>query len=588
MARAISEDTWRARVAGAMRALVRAVAGGFTIAFTLLAYAGPAHAQTLRAHFAYFDYRGSDPTDLLPVGQGQYRNPILPGFYPDPSIERVGEDYYLVNSSFGYFPGLPVFHSRDLVHWEQIGNAIDRPGQLKFEGIDLSRGLYAPAITYHDGTFFIVNTCVTCGGNFVMTAARAEGPWSQPVWLREIDGDDGYDPSLFFDEDGRSWIVSNGPAPGKPRYDGHRAIWLQRFDARAMRMIGPRTAIVDSGVHPEQNPQWIEGPHLFKRFGYYYLSAAEGGTGEGHSQVIFRSRTIAGPYEAYAKNPILTQRDLPPGRVNPVTSAGHADMVETQNGEWWAVFLATRPYGDNLYNTGRETFLLPIKWVGEWPVILDRGKSIPAVLDKPRLPRKALTAPGGFCCAHQRTSFAGKELPRDWVMMRTPSTRWWTTGAGLTLEARAVQLGDQANPSYVAHRQQHRDIHVETKMRFAPSRDGDKAGLAIVQSDHFYYFFGIVRAGGRTELHVERRASPLDPKTGVIVKKAALPGGVSRPILLGLDTRADKISFRYAIRPGGAWRTFLAGADNQILSTKIAGGFVGSSVGVYAARAPTN
>ena len=202
------------------------------------------------------------------------RNPILRGFNPDPSIVRVGDDYYIATSTFEWFPGVQIHHSRDLVHWRQIGNAIDRPDMIDFGKLGLSRGLFAPAIEHHNGTFYILNTCVDCGGNFVITAKDPRGPWSKPSWLPDLEG--GIDPSLFFDEDGSAWIVNNGPPVGTPRYDGHRALWLQRFDPETLKTSGERFMLLDGGVRPETKPIWIEGPHLYKREGWYYLSDAEG------------------------------------------------------------------------------------------------------------------------------------------------------------------------------------------------------------------------------------------------------------------------------------------------------------------------
>ena len=311
------------------------------------------------ARFDWFEYRGADPIDAIATADARhYRNPILAGFYPDPSIERVGEDYYLVNSSFAYFPGIPLFHSRDLVTWTQIGNVIDRPGQFAFGAIGLSRGIFAPDITYHRGVFYLVSTCIDCGGNFVLTATDPAGPWSDPVWV-DIDG---IDPALFFDDDGSAWILNNGPPVGTPLYDGHRAIWIQRFDERALQPVGPRTLLINGGVDLAARPIWAEGPHLFRKDGWYYLITAEGGTAEQHAEVVYRSRDVTGPYRPGPGNPILTQRDLDPARPHPITSAGHADFVTTPAGDWWSVFLGARPYRDNYYNIGRETFLLPVKW----------------------------------------------------------------------------------------------------------------------------------------------------------------------------------------------------------------------------------
>ena len=245
---------------------------------------------------------------------------------------------------------------------------------VDFGRLGVSRGLFAPSISTHDGTFYILNTCVDCGGNFIITARDPAGPWSNPVWLPALEG--GIDPSLFFDEDGKAWLVNNGPPVGTPRYPGHRAIWLQQFDVQTMRSFGPRRVLVDGGVNPAANPVWIEGPHLLKVGGYYYLTCAEGGTEVRHSQVVLRSRDVTGPYIPYSGNPILTQRDLPADRRFPITSAGHAQLVETRNGDWWATFLATRPYGQDFYNTGRETFLLPVRWEDGWPRITAPGEGV--------------------------------------------------------------------------------------------------------------------------------------------------------------------------------------------------------------------
>jgi xylan 1,4-beta-xylosidase len=349
-----------------------------------LAMVAGAAAAAPQARFDWFEYRGRDaPGHEVRVAPGQYRNPILGGFYSDPSVTRVGADYYLVSSTFTYFPGIPVFRSRDLVTWTQVGNAIDRPGQLDFTGLGVSRGVFAPDISHHDGRFYILNTCVDCGGNYVITARDAAGPWSDPVWLKAVDG---IDASLFFDADGKAWVLNNGPPPGPPRYPGHRAIWIQQFDPAELKTVGPRTVLVDGGVRPAEKPIWIEGPHIYRKDGWYVLTCAEGGTAEGHSQVVLRSRRVLGPYEPFPHNPILTQRDLDAARPHPITSAGHASLVQTPAGEWWAVFLATRPYADNHYNTGRESFLLPVTWKQGWPTILAPGRPIPEAAARPRVP----------------------------------------------------------------------------------------------------------------------------------------------------------------------------------------------------------
>lgn len=533
------------------------------------------------ARFDWFSYEGADPSDhAFPAGAGEYRNPILKGFYPDPSITSVGNDHYLVTSTFSYFPGIPVFHSRDLVSWTQIGNAIDRPGQLDFGRLGMSRGVFAPSIEEHRGTFYILNTCVDCGGNFVITARNPAGPWSDPIWLPEIEG--GIDPSLFFDEDGKAWVLNNGPPEGQPLYEGHRAIWIQEFDPSARKMIGPRTMLVNGGVDISQKPIWIEGPHIIRKDGWYYLIAAEGGTAEGHSQVVLRSRSVTGPYAAYPGNPILTQRDLPRDRPFPITSAGHADLVETSNGEWWATFLAVRPYAGDFYNTGRETFLLPVSWEGGWPRITGPGDAIPYVHPRPKLPPQpapAVPTTGAFTV---REEFDAPVLPPHWLMMRNPAQSWHQLHAGsLWLRARPVGLGDMGNPSFLGRRQQHSHASASTLVHYVPAREGDEAGLAAIQNDDFWYLLAISRDASGPVLKLRRRAGAQEDPAGAILASVPLDLPPGAPLYLKIVARGAEYDFLYATQPE-RWLPMRRGEDGTILSTKAAGGFVGALFGVHA------
>lgn len=525
--------------------------------------ASPAMADPAR--FDWFRYQGQSQ-ERVTAGPAEYRNPILPGYYPDPSITRLGGDYYLVNSSFVHFPGLPIFHSRDLVTWRQIGNAIDRPAQLKFAGLGTSRGVYAPDISFHDGLFYIAGTCVDCGGNFVITARDAAGPWSDPTWLDF----DGIDPSIFWDGED-AWIVNNGPPGEPPRYDGHRAIWLQRFDWRARKMVGPRTRVVNGGTDISKEPSWIEGPHLFRRDGFHYLIAAEGGTGDNHSEVVFRARDLTGPYEPFAGNPILSQRGLDPARPHPVTSAGHAKFVETQNGEWWATFLATRPYAGDSYTIGRETFLLPITWRDGWPQVLPHGAAIPFKAPRPRLPdagAAAQTGDRGYVDA-----FDGTRLDPAWIGVRGRA-RYRLDGGALVLGGGAA-LGDlRGTPGFVGRRQQQHVATISTQLRYTPARDGDRAGLAAVQSDRSFLIFALTRIGGRTHVALFTR-DKADADTLV----ASAPLDARGPVTLTIRADAGRWAFDYAA--GGHVRTLHAGLDADLLSTARAGGFVGTVIGPY-------
>jgi len=544
--------------------------------FTFLAAAGFSAAisnAATPARFDWVEYRGIEPGPAPRAGE--YRNPIIAGYYPDPSVVRVGQDFYLVNSTFSWFPGIPVWHSRDLVHWHQIANAIDRPDQLNFTGLGMSRGVFAPDISYHDGRFYIVNTCVGCGGNFVVTARDPKGPWSKPVWLKNVDG---IDPSIFFDDDGRAWLVHNAPPKGTPRYSGHTAIWLTRFDPATLQAVGEAKVIIDAGVDPSKNPVWIEGPHLFKKDGVYYLMAAEGGTSENHSEVIFRSDKVDGPFVPAppSVNPILTQRDLDPARPQPITSSGHADLVKTAKGDWWAVFLATRPYQGGFYNTGRETFLLPVSWANGWPTILPHATPIPVIATAPALPHDSSPPTTGTFT--DRDEFTGAALGQEWMMMRNPKAHWWRLEKGaLVLPARNERLGDGKQPSFIARRQQNAEAVVTTSVRFAPA-EGEEAGLAALQNDEYFLSIALTRKDGKLEVEVLRRDGPADPAGGKLVASKPL---TATALQLRIHARGGRYDFDYAVKPG-EWQAVAHDVDATNLSTATAGGFVGTLIGPYA------
>ena len=543
-------------------------------------------AATSNAQFDWFEYSGDDSVyHSIPKNPDRYLNPILAGFYPDPSITRAGDDYYLVTSSFSYFPGIPIFHSRDLVHWKQIGHVLDRPTQLALDGRRISEGIYAPAIRYHDGTFYLITTCSACGGNFIVTATNPAGPWSEPIWLRDMDG---IDPSIFFDDDGRAYIVNNGPPAETPRYNGHRAIWFQEYDVRARKMIGPRKLIVNGGVDISKKPIWIEAPHILKVDGRYYLICAEGGTADQHSEVVFRSDSVGGPYLPYAGNPILTQRHLSPTRPLPITSTGHADFVQTPRGEWWSVFLGVRPYGPDLTNIGRETFMLPVRWRDGWPIILEDTATVPYSVRAPALATDATSSDPMSGNFRIRDEFNGGELGPAWVTIRTPREQWYdlTSNPGaLTLHARSVPLGVRDQPAFVGRRQQHATMTATTAMRYLPSRAGDAAGLVAFQSDSFYYFLGETLRDGKRVVQLVRRAGSKDAGAEVTIAEAPLAARGSAPLLLRISARGSRYDFSYAEEPD-AWRTLARDVDGTILSTHVAGGFVGTVIGLYAYAAP--
>ena len=542
----------------------------------------PSAAPTATARFDWFTYEGKDPVyDKLTRGPNHYWNPILAGFYPDPSIVKAGDDYYLVTSSFVYFPGVPIFQSRDLVNWKQIGHVLTRPSQLNVDSAQVSRGIFAPVIRWHDGTFYMITTLVDRGGNFFVTATNPAGPWSDPVWLPEVDG---IDPSLFFDDDGKAYVTNNGPPIGAPLYEGHRAIWIQEFDQKSSKMIGPRRVIINGGVDLSKKPIWIEAPHILKVNGSYYLIAAEGGTAEEHSEVVFRSASVWGPYTPYAGNPILTQRHLAGDRPFPIIAAGHADFVETQNGEWWAVFLGARPYADNYYNTGRETYMLPVRWTDGWPTILTGNATVPYVQTNPNLPTQPATGTPTSGNFKRTDDFSSPELGMEWNLIRTPRTTWYSLSSSpgwLTITPRSADIGGLDQPSFIGRRQLHAWSSVSTALEYVPGKPGDKAGLVAFQNESRYYFVGVTRTANGNVVQVEKYSASRRPAEAVVLASVPVRLSATAPIYLKIEARGAEYDFYYAQQPDN-WILLKSSADGIMLSTKVAGGFIGTYFGMYA------
>lgn len=546
-------------------------------------------AATEPVVFESFTYTGNDEIFATPLEPGEFRNPILAGYYPDPSICRVGDDYYLINSSFAHFPGIPIFHSTDLVNWTQIGNAIDRTDQMPADGLRITRGIFAPAISYHDGLFYIVCTNVDAGGNFVLTATDPAGPWSDPIWLEF----DGIDPSLFFDEStGRAWIVNNGgPPDNQPLYDGHRAIWLQEWSIPDQQPVGPRSIIINGGVDLAQQPVWIEGPHLFKRGDWYYLSCAEGGTSVNHSQVIFRSKSPEGPFLPLTTHPTLTQRDLPAERDHPVTCTGHADFTTDAHGNWWAVFLGCTPYEAGHYNTGRQTFLLPVTWADGWPSILAPGLEVPYVVAGPAgstyhapAPADTVTAPafpltGNFTW---RDDFDRAELGNPWLFLRAPQETFWSLADGtLLLTPQTRTLRELHTPSFIGRRLQHNRFTVATTLRL-PAEVGVRAGLSAFHNETRQYNFLVRRLDAdadRYELCVEAQRGAPEATQLTLGHLTAEPGSALTLRLTGHDTA---YTFEASTDAGATWTQIGGTFDARNLSVDTSYDFIGVLLGLYA------
>jgi alpha-N-arabinofuranosidase len=522
------------------------------------AIAGLALASALAFTAPAFSQAAASPRADAPGRIASYENPVIPGFHPDPSVVRVGEDFYLVTSSFEFFPGVPVFHSRDLVHWKQAGHALTRPSQLPLDTIRPSQGIYAPTLRYHAGTFYMITTDVSGGGNFYVTATNPAGPWSERVYVKEQGG---IDPSLFFDEDGTVYLTTNGGTPGK---DTTHGIYQSTIDIKTGKLITP-PRLVWRGT----GGRYPEGPHLYRKDGRYYLLISEGGTEYGHMITVARGASPWGPFEACPRNPILTHRDTFADEV--IQATGHADLVQDTEGKWWTVFLAFRTAGGQYHHLGRETFLAPVEWDGDgWPVV-NGGKTVGLSMTVNGLPSQAWPPPP------VRTEFDGP-LGLEWNYLRNPDLSSYSleaTRGALTLRGTAVTLDQNASPTFVGRRQQHMHVRASTLLEFAPARAGEEAGLSVYHNPTHRYEIGVRSSAGGREVFVRQTIGPF---VSVVTASKPVPGTGA----VVLEVRATPTEYELSFTPEGGIATTLGRASTRYVSSEVAGGFTGVYLGLYA------
>lgn len=492
----------------------------------------------------------TDPGEGEPEARVGFRNPVIPGCHPDPSVCRFGDEYILACSSFAFFPGVPMFRSPDLVQWTQVGNALDRRSQLDlretagFPGL----GIYAPTIRHHAGRLWLITTLTTARltdsqQTFLVTAEDPCGPWSEPLWL-DIPH---IDPDLAWDDEGRCFVHTAG------------ILRFQIDDTDGRVRAGPEVAWAPP------NLSYPEAPHLLRRGELWYLLIAQGGTEHGHAVSIARSESPTGPWEPCPHNPILTHRSTD----RPIQSTGHADMVEAPDGSWWMVLLGTRPRGRGFHVLGRETFVVPVEWQDGWPVPHELH------IDMPVAPPGA-GAPG-LSSAHQ-DDFDTPVLGPQWVGIRRPPTEVssLTERSGwLTLHGRRRGL-DSPAPTFLGRRQQ--EHHCRARVLIERG-DAEEAGLAIVIDERHHYEVAarahelVVRARiGDVSSVVARRPSPGDPLILQIETHDDI-GGVAGPA-------PDRI--RLGVEGADGSCDVMADLDGRYLSTEVAAGFTGRLIGPYA------
>ncbi|NLI24609.1 MAG: glycoside hydrolase family 43 protein [Bacteroidales bacterium] len=490
------------------------------------------------------------------TAQDVYHNPVIPGFHPDPSVCRVDSNYYLVTSSFEFFPGVPVFHSRDLVHWDLIGYCLTQKNQLNLEKAPPSAGIYAPTLRYHMGTFYMITTNVSGGGNFIVTASDPRGPWSDPVWIDQS----GIDPSLFFDDDGKVYYTGNTPWDGS-----EQGIYQFEIDPSTGKKLSP-VRLIWKGT----GGRYPEGPHLYKINGWYYLMIAEGGTEYGHMETIARSKSPWGPFEPCPRNPILTHRNAN-GQSIPIQGTGHADLIQAHDGSWWIVFLAFRPVQGNWHHLGRETFLAPVVWDEYgWPVAGINGTVLPEM--KVKTLKQTPEKNNAFM-----DDFNNKSLSLEWNYLRNPDYSCYSLterDGWLCLKGNRFTLDSVASPAFIGIRQQHFSFTATAKMDFEPKRNGEEAGITAFMNNRFHYRLCAEMKEDRKKYIV------LNHRLGSYsyeVSRMPYSGSVA-----WLRITASPESYTFSFSSDGKKFTIIGTGDTRFLSSEVAGGFTGVFIGLYA------
>lgn len=510
-----------------------------------------------------------------------YTNPILPGSYPDPSICRSGDTYYLVNSSFEYFPGLPIHKSTDLVNWELIGYGLHREEQangiVNLVDVNSNGGIHAPSIRYQNGLFYIITTNVyyheeentTDFVNFIITAEDPAGPWSDP---HVLEGAPGIDPDIFFDDDGSIWYVGTH-SPENPSFPGEGEIWLQEIDADNWSLKGERHFLwrgACGGV-------WAEGPHLYKRNGWYYLMIAEGGTSFNHAVMIAISDSITGPYIPNDRNPILTSRHL--SYDNWVHSVGHADLFELADGRWYMVALGIRGDEERGSNMGRETHLLPVEWETEPFEWKDRRYDWPVVAPQTGKPERTFSSPLGTPSQPNSVfvdDFDTEELGPEWNFRRVPLQESYSmqdNRGHLRLYNIPDTIRERGRASLLGFRQTESDFMYKSKMRFNPKRNESEAGICIIQKDNNYISYTVVKKSSKYVLRLKVQVPDSDPRK----TEQALPPEYDGDITLQVVAKEHTYSYYYALN-GEDLIAFTQTPANLILSK----GYTGTYLSLYA------
>ena len=523
--------------------------------------------------------------------QDTFLNPIINGGYPDPSIVRVDDDFYIVNSSFEYFPALPIHHSKDLVNWELIGYGINRPsqgtGKVNLYDVQQQGGIHAPSIRYHEGLFYIITTNVYSPAdkskptemvNFILTAKNPAGPWSDPY---VIEGAPGIDPDIFFDDNGKVWFVGTHDT-GNPNKNGIGEIWIQELDLNNWKLKGQRHSIWRGAC----GGCCVEGPHIYKQYGRYYLMVAEGGTSYNHAVMIASSKNIEGPYDSNPKNPILTSRHL--SNNNWVHSTGHADLVQLKDNRWYMVSLGIRNEMDSTSNMGRETHLMPVVWEEAWDnwVEVEKGRWEPVIIKwpvvAPNTGKVERNTSIPFLEKKQNINysfyddFTSSKLDLQWNFRRVPRENTYELNSKnktlkLNLSPESFELRSQYN--LMGFRQKETEFEYSSSMNFKPKKNFSEAGLSIFSQDDNYISFTVKKHNNKTLLNLS--VKPRDQKLDVI---KSIPLKYNENIILKIVSKDNKYIYYYSLDDGNSFDVFTETGANLVLCK----GYIGTNLGLYA------
>lgn len=498
-----------------------------------------------------------------------FKNPILSGFYPDPSICRVGDTYYMVNSSFEWYPGLPIHRSKDLVNWEKIGYGLHRPDQIVYQdGLKNSNGIFAPSIRHYKDTFYIITTMVGQKGNFIITAKDPSGPWSNPMWIKDAPG---IDPSLFWDTDGRCYYTGAGIIDKTEKeWPGKNGVWMQEIDPDKGVLLGEKKQLTYGHA---SNARWAEGPHLYKIDGEYVLLIGEGGTSELHAVTIFNSKNIWGPYIPNHANPIMTHRHLGPNFS--IIQTGHADLIQTQNGDWWSVLLAKRPVAG--YSIlARETFLAKVvmshQESGVTPIYNPGYGLVLTEQQRPNLPWTPVPD------LLSKDNFDSEKIDFEWNCLRTPQTEWYRQQNGkMEIDLRPQTINDWKNPSYLAKRVKDHNFEASTKMSFSTKKENEQAGIVLFRKSSTHY--QLLKQKDEVVL-IKTIAKEVNAQKGITEVVARLPYKGKEVVLKvigkGIEARFYFGSSETDLKQIGTPQ------DLSNFGDEVAWGFNGTYVGMYA------